>query len=487
MNKTFEEIRRVLSTFTSDHDAAGSQRPTVDEIFAPDQHANALDPNTPIVVGARGAGKSFWAGVLEDDETREVASRFYPHLSLERLIVTPGYTGFDSGDAITSTVIDSRIPLGEENQLGLHFWNAVIIRSALSALNPNMDIPSVREMMSKYRDHEDFTTEMKRIDRALESSGKLLLITFDALDTLSREWRRSSRLIDALFESIWSLRSRTNIRAKLFMRPEQLSDDNLRFVELPKLRNRSIALVWTQADLYGLLFWRLYRELKDKKFSGFTEFASLAGAPLPPAPKKLRDWPLINDKKAQKAAMTLLAGPYLGKNAKRGGTYDWPYNHLADAAGNVTPRSFIQLFVGAAQYPEPSGNQAISASGIHHGLRRASKVRVDELVIEYRWIKRALIPLAGLIVPCQPEAIWQRWDESKTVSTILKAAKDPETGFTSPFPPRADGNPNSLLAEAMEKIGVFSYRNDGRIDMPDLFRVAAQMLKKGGISNKEKG
>jgi hypothetical protein len=47
------------------------------------------------------------------------------------------------------------------------------------------------------------------------------------------------------------------------------------------------------------------------------------------------------------------------------------------------------------------GNQAISAEGIRDGLHAASKVRVDQLGIEYPWVKRALLPLAGLRVPCR--------------------------------------------------------------------------------------
>lgn len=479
-------IRLALAEFPSDHDAAGSRRPTVDEIFTPEQHANALDPNTPIVVGARGAGKSFWTGVLVDEQTRDVAAVAYPHLQLDRLIVKPGYTGFDTDDAVTAKIIDARVPTGSEQDLASSFWSAVIMRAAHSALNPDEEPRSVAEVMNAYEDPEEYSTEIKKIDKSLGIKNQVLLVTFDALDTISRDWKRTGQLIDALLEVIWSLRARRCIRAKLFIRPEQLADDSLRFVELPKLRSGRIELTWTQTELYGLLFWRLHGALKDNPNSGFSTFASKVGAPLSTMKSGLRNWPLIVSPKAQKEAMTLLAGPYMGRNAKRGGTYDWPYNHLADAAGNVTPRSFVQLFVGAARYKEQTSEHAISAKGIQDGLRQASKVRVEELVVEYQWVKRALLPLAGLIVPCQSEEIWQRWDESKTVSTIMEAAKSKQTGFMPPFPPRAKGEHNQLLADAMERIGVLSYRSDGRIDMPDLFRVAARMLKRGGISNRSK-
>jgi hypothetical protein len=253
----FLAIRRALASLPSDHDASGEHRPSVGEIFTPEQHANALDPNTPVVVGARGTGKSFWAGVLEQDETRAVAAAAYPNLGLNRLVVRPGYTGFASDSVVTSKIINARVPNGEESELAFDFWQAVILRAAKSALNPTDEVETIRDLMQRYADPEDLAKEVKSLDEKVAASGRTLLVTFDALDTISREWKRSSLLIDALFEVIWSLRARRSIRAKVFIRPEQLNDENLRFVELPKLRSGRVELDWTRSELYGLLFWRL--------------------------------------------------------------------------------------------------------------------------------------------------------------------------------------------------------------------------------------
>ena len=125
------------------------------------------------------------------------------------------------------------------------------------ALNRGDRIETIRQVMERFADPEDAANEFELLDNRLTSSGKTLLVTFDALDTISREWKRSTLLIDALFEVIWALRARRSIRAKLFIRPEQLNDDALRFVELPKLRSGRVELEWKQLDLYGLLYWRL--------------------------------------------------------------------------------------------------------------------------------------------------------------------------------------------------------------------------------------
>ena len=477
----FRSIRSMLAELPSDHDASGEHRPTVDEIFAPEQHANALDPNTPVVVGARGTGKSFWAGVLEQDETRAVAALAYPNLGLDRLIVRAGYTGLAAADnVVTVKTIDARVPIGTERETASDFWLAVIMRAAKSACYPDEEMPPIRSLMAEYSDPEDWAQEIRRLDSRLTASSKVLLVTFDALDTLSRDWKRSSLLIDALFEVIWSLRARKAIRAKIFIRPEQLNDETLRFVELPKLRSSRVELEWTQVELYGLLFWRL-ASFKDARERSFSALSIQVNAKIPSDLARNRyRWPLISEPAVQKAAMTLLAGPYMGGNKTKGGTYDWPYNHLADAQGKVTPRSFIKLFVEAAKFGSAPSEQAITAEGIRNGLREASKVRVDQLVVEYQWVKRALAPLAKLTVPCAPEAIFERWAESNTVKVIMNAANDPDAGFLPPFPPRSKGDHMELLAAAMEKIGLISYRADNRIDIPDLFRVAALMLKKGG-------
>ncbi|ADL55529.1 hypothetical protein [Gallionella capsiferriformans] len=480
----FLVIRRNLAALPSDHDASGQNRPTVDEIFTPEQHANALDPNTPVVVGARGTGKSFWAGVLEHDDTRAVAALAYPNLGLDRLIVQPGYTGFD-GD-VTSKTIDARVPAGKENETASDFWLAVIMRSTKSALNPNDEKSTIRALMEQYADPEDWYKEIKSLDERLTKTGKTLLITFDALDTISREWKRSGLLLDALFEVIWSLRARRSIRAKIFIRPEQLSDDSLRFVELPKLRSGRVELDWTQVELYGLLFRRL-SVVSGNDVQSFSNFASQIGAPISAEfATNPRRWSLVVDSDVQRNAMILMAGTYMGSNKRKGGTYDWPYKHLADANGKVTPRSFIKLFVEAAKFRQAPVGQVISAEGIRQGLREASKVRVDQLGIEYQWVKRALAPLAGLTVPCTLEAIADRWTETNTIKLIMDAAASPDTAFLPPFPPQSKGDNDELLATAMERIGLFSYRADSRIDIPDLFRVAAMMLKRGGTTPTQK-
>lgn len=474
----FAAIRSALATLPSDHDAAGAYSPKKEEIFYPDQHANALDLNTTVVVGARGTGKSFWAGVLGQDETRGATASAYPNLGLNRLIVKPGYTGLSDTDVNPNT-IDKWILRDQEAGQAPAFWRAVIIRAGQWALESDKKPQPIGEVLKKYSDPDDADSALRSLDKQFADCDRTLLVTFDALDTVSREWVRSSRLVDALFEVIWALRVRRSIRAKIFIRPEQLDDETLKFVELPKLRSGRVELEWGQTDLYGLLYWRIFGS--QNATDNFRTLVGDAGISIPAdALKKQRRWTLLSDRNAQKLVMDRIAGLYMGRTKKRGGTYDWPYNHLGDAQGKVTPRSFIKLFVEAAKFGQTPAQQVVTAEGIRYGLQEASKVRVEQLVVEYQWVKRALAPLAGVMVPCERNAIFERWRSSDTISVILHAASDAQTGFLPPFRTTSTGKEFERLAEAMQRIGMLSVRDDNRIDIPDLFRVAARMLKKGG-------
>jgi hypothetical protein len=175
-----------------------------------------------------------------------------------------------------------------------------------------------------------------------------------------------------------------------------------------------------------------------------------------------------------------LAGLYMGRSHKKGRTYDWPINHLADGHGVVTPRSFLVLMQSAATWEPGADNQAITAEGIRNGLRAASQVRLDQLATEYEWIKRVLIPLARLQVPCQESLIIERWRETETVEAVLRGAR--ERQFLPPIDGGQNDNPDRKLVIRLLRMGVLSRRSDGRYDMPDLFRVAARLLRKGGVA-----
>jgi hypothetical protein len=479
----FSAIRSVLAGLdaSASSTVSGADRPNPQEIFAPEQHVGALDPNTTIVLGARGAGKSFWAGVLAHDDTRAIATASYPRIGLQRIDVALGYTGQEGDQLISRATIDARVEPGTEATKGVLLWRCVMLRAVEHAINPDAPLRRIAAMMEQYADPEDWEEAMAAADAMVRNRNRLAVVLFDALDSLAIEWGRLRDLIDALLQVAWGVRGYRSIRAKLFLRPDQVDDLGLRFIELPKLISGATTLSWNPTNLYGMLFSRLAISDSSAALAAFKQV--LDSCSLPPPPTKLTDlrsWRPSYDRDSQMRLFERLAGHYMGRSHKKGRTYDWPINHLADGHGVVTPRSFLVLIQSAATGEPSVDNQAITAEGIRNGLREASQVRLDQLATEYKWIKRVLAPLARLQVPCQESFIIERWRETGTVEAVVRNARDRQ--FLSPIDGDQRDNPDRKLVIRLLRMGVLSRRSDGRYDMPDLFRVAARLLRKGGVA-----
>lgn len=324
---------------------------------------------------------------------------------------------------------------------------------------------------------------LEEYEQSCANSGTVLLVIYDALDTVGTTWPRRRLLTEALLEVVWAMRAYRFIKPKLFLRPDQIDDDALRFVELPKLRTGAVRLTWNGSDLYGLLFARLVLSPDATGRAAFRKV--LARLKLPSAEQEeilARQWGLAHNSKQQAAVMEVLAGPYMAEGVnghKKGKTYDWPIKHLADAFEEVTPRSFLGLMIAASKYGGLSDDRVITPEGIRHGLRAASKTRVDQLHLEFLWIKGVLAPLAGLLLPGDEREVFKAWKKTKTLEQVIVDAK--KNNYLPPFEASSAASERDLYL-ALERIGVMFRRKDGRLDMPDLFRVAAKLLKKGGTA-----
>jgi hypothetical protein len=153
----------------------------------------------------------------------------------------------------------------------------------------------------------------------------------------------------------------------------------------------------------------------------------------------------------------------------------------------VTPRSFLTALRRAAEISETT-DRVLTIDGIKEGLRAASRVRVDQLKEEYKWIEFALLPLAGMRVPCSEAEILNRWAETKTAAAVERDAV--EKGYLAPseMPTLTQpGDPSRSLRErgllaTLLKIGVLERRLDGRINMPDIFRIGAALIGRGRVA-----
>ncbi len=482
--KDYAAIRAAIAAIPGDvsNDAVGDHAPKLHDIFAPEGHTAALDPAIPIVVGSRGAGKSFWSGVLGQTETREAADTAYPRLGLKDLTVAFGFTGAVGGpEGVSVEASNQLVPQDASPEQAKAFWWATIL---LAVARSSGQRPKLSELLPQASDWETREDLIDQHEQRLRNSNKTLLIIYDALDTIATNWPRRRMLTEALLEVVWAMRAYRSIKPKLFLRPDQIDDDALQFVELPKLRTGAVRLVWEGTDLYGLLYSRLALAPQEDAASAFSKLLTSLGFASTTSRSMIlsRRWPLVYDPLSQAKLMEVLAGRYMaqGPNGyKKGKTYDWPLKHLGDAFDEVTPRSFLGLMIAAAKRGSTPDDRVVTADGIRHGLREASKTRVDQLHLEFPWIKGVLAPLAGLLLPQEEQEVFKVWQRAQTIQLLIGDAE--KNRYLPPFPMNKQPMGRDLY-EALNRIGVMFRRKDDRIDMPDLFRVAAKLLKKGGTT-----
>ncbi|HTD06780.1 hypothetical protein [Undibacterium sp.] len=475
------KIRDGLAAFQPAPAHQANTPPRINEIYAPAGHEAALDPDRPVVVGGRGVGKSFWAGSLLDGDTRKFISSQYPRLKLSECDVFLGFGGVDTidGGPPSAEVLSDLIT--KDRFKPEIIWRAVV----LHCLRAHIDIKLPTLWRGKKglvnwanEDSERLQLILRSADQRLVEKKRKVVIVFDALDRLGDDWVRIRDLSKAIMRVALALRSYRAIKPKIFIRIDQAEDPSLiDFPDASKLMGGRVDLVWERFDLYGLLFSHLVNEENTKK-----PFRKLLKAKFdlsfPPSKQAILPSEFTANEAIQIRIFDILAGEFMGSNPRRGKTYSWVHNHLSDAFGRVSPRSFLEALRTAANNSSQPG-RAIDPKGLQAGLQSASSLRVDQLREEFHWIRNALEPLADLRVPCIDQALFDRWQEAKTIEAIKKAAKG--TGYLAPVEFDNDDNLLVSLLDAMKRIGVAERRTDGRINVPDIYRVAAKLLKRGGV------
>lgn len=460
------------------HDAG--HPPTPDQIYAPKEHLSALDPDRPIVVGNRGVGKTFWTTALTDNTARGYIAGLpvYARLRLDNVEAVAGYHG-----SVSDAIAPSPDLIAACEAAGVRprkIWDAVVLR----ILNKRFGLGLPNDLMALGRWLEDNIEAGERAlrdaDSRLQEQGKRLLVIFDALDTLSPDWPVLSRRLMGLIEFARSAKGLRAIRPKLFLRMDQAACQDLwTGPDASKLFNERVRLAWSQHSLYELLFHHWCRGTTADAFECVTG----------------RRWQSQTWTQAdQRAAFTAIAGPFMGSGSKRGNTYDWLTNNLADAYGETTPRAFLKTLRAAAaiEIERDSAPPAtarpdtvIDHLSIKAGARNASSERIIELQDEYWWIRLALEPLENATVPCLPDELYHRWEEAGTVGAIFQRAKEKLMLLPSVMGEPEDGSEPGFdmvcLMLSLTVIGVLEVRANGKVNMPDIFRIGARLKRRGGV------
>jgi len=468
----FQVLRDAIAALPPGAAHQANAPPQPEEIFAPLSHANALDPQRALVIGNRGVGKSFWSSVLTHEGTRARAAAAYPRLQLARIRAKLGFheaAGKDAGPAPSPAVLAQLRSQGHEPEA---IWRGVLVNALRDEIGEPLPstLGAILDWMGE--DIERTESALRRADAHFQGRSELFLLVFDALDRLGKSWDAITPLTEGILRLALDMRGFRTMKAKVFMRTDQSKDGSLfRFADASKIRSDEVSLIWHRVELFGLLYNTLLKAQHVR-----AALVRLAGED--DNPDLTRD--LLNDEEVQEALFYRLAGEFMGAGPKRGRTYTWLYDHLADTFGETSPRSFITAIAQAAEVgPAPKGS-AIDYSGIRAGVQTASKVRVDQLKEDYDWIKTVLDALDGLEVPCDPSLFTRRWRERGTVSELRTQAGDETFRLPLELATKPGGNEEALL-NALRYIGVVEFRTESRINMPDIFRVEARIKRRGGV------
>lgn len=462
--------------------------PDLQGVYVPAHHVKALNLDASVVVGMRGAGKSWWTAVLASPSHREFVSEQLRGSTLSRITAKVGFgldeseSNFPRAEALVSLLDDGFDPMA--------IWQAVVLRYVLQEAgqkDPTSAAKTWRDRIGWVAEHRDKANVLLTVgDEKLAQRGQVLLILFDSLDRLSNEWSKVRRLSSAALQLGLQLRSRRAIRLKFFIRPDLEEDpETWSFPDSSKLRHAKVDLAWSSADLYGLVFTHLGNAREAEGFAATfrrktsrnlnLEWEEREGVHiLPPA--------LMRDTELQKRVLEGLADPYMGRGPKRGTTYTWVPLHLSDAAGKISPRSYLLAFKSASEHTEmhrPDHHLALHFSSIQEGVVKASEIRVQEIAEDYPWVTPLLEAAGGAVVPITAEELSGRWT-SEHIRRMRKdsAKKLPPRRFASD--PIRKGSMGALIDDLVE-LAVLYRTKDGRLNIPDIFRVGFGIKRKGGV------
>lgn len=466
--REYRELLRESLPSAADADTVALESRT---LFTPTQHRRALDPNATIVQGGRGVGKTVWFNALQDSGLRSIAASHYRMPILERVDTAPGF-----GARLRPEYPGQR-KLGDliENSFDPEdIWTAVALQA--------FGVPEIcgkEDWSDKVSWVQDNAEEVERIfirvDTKAARDGRIRLILFDALDRLHVDRTIADKLTRGALKLALTLRVSTrNLRAKLFIRYDMFESAGQEFPDASKLLNNMVELRWDENSLYSLLFHLLSE-------SGTTHSEKF---------KELSGWEArkMGSKEELERQFEPFASPYMGTNHRKGHTFTWIPNHLADGRGEVSPRSFLSALGRATE--ETIDNFADHTKALHwdairRGVQHASTIRVAEVAEDTPWVQLALSPLEGERVPIERERVIQLWEaralQDRLIALQSDSASESEQADLAPTPTGPVSNHYEELVGELKMFGIFTIRGDGRLDLPDVYRIAFKVGRKGGV------
>ena len=442
------------------------EAPMPGTLYLPPSHLKALRLDAHVVVGGRGVGKSFWTAALQDEPLRKLLGDAASEL--QGIVVRVGFANKEAIGSYPNADVFSKFL--RENGDPYDLWRAVVLRWIAERAGESIPCDSWPNTVAWLKAEPEAAARL--MQRPRDWKG---LILFDALDRTSTDWKLMDDIVRGLLRTALWLKTFFGLHAKVFLREDQSERIVFNFADASKLTATKADLTWARHDLHGLLWQRLINAPDDhgECLRSICRHVGQDGV-----------WRIAQEMKseseAQRKAFEALAGPWMGRDKRRGVPYTWSVGHLADGRGQTSPRSFLAAIRQAAEDSSeryPQHEYALHFESIKRGIQKASEIRVQEMAEDYPWVPVVLSALNGMNVPSEFEAVQEQWE---------KKFPDGAKGLTTtdlPAPQHIDRGWDGVR-EDLQRLGLLETKRDSRIDMPDLYRVGFGLGRKGGVKPK---
>jgi hypothetical protein len=474
MNTPFplEPLRELfLNALPEEQAQADEQVLELSRFYVPPTHTRALNPNNMLVEGIRGSGKSVWWATLQHERYRQLVADLLPRTELADIHCCAGFGQTKSENYPSKQILANLLSTYNPQDI----WYTIVAFNALPLNMPNTWSARVDWVKA----------EPERVERAFIAADKQRsvkkMILFDALDRTADDWGSLRRLLKGLLQVLLEFRSSRTIRLKAFVRPDMLEDASVSaFPDGGKVISNKVMLDWPKMELFNLLWHHLgnepkqgsvFRQVCQQYFGQRWTQHTKTGVWI--IPEKMRD-----NEDVQRDIFHALTGPFMGSDARRGFPYTWLPNHLGDGYDKTSPRSFLAaLYIAATENLHDKQVYPLHYQAIKKGVQNASRIRVRELTEESPWIDKLMTPLKEQMVPCEFEAITDCWEQQKILKTLQSANNDAVIRLP---PSRLEQGYDGLKQDLIE-LGIFRLMRDGRVNMPDVYRIGYGLGRKGGV------
>lgn len=499
-----QELRTLVYNAIPVESTEHGAPPPPHQFYVPKSHARALHLNVPVVVGSRGAGKSFWWSALQSEEHRGLVEAFAPDTRFKRTTqVRPGF-----GPVANNARYPDRDVLAHLLRAGFtarDIWRTVLLWAAGDETPgfPTPEMPWPERVRGLVDDPESASRIFEAKDQILMAQDRDLVVVFDALDHTSNDWDAVRKHVQGLLEVALEFRAFRRIRTKVFLRTDQFDDDAIhRFPDASKVMASKVDLRWLTVELYALL-WQLLGNHKvqgvDFRQLVFDEVVNKEGIQ-----ESLRDpgvWRLPPstqfDPKVQETLFHAITGPWMGDGPRRGFPYTWLPTHLADAHDEVTPRSFLIALRTAAQESMEKyvdHGYALHYRSLHTGVQEAARIRREEIA-EHWWVPSVMKDLEDQVeVPFDFATVEAVWAAAGTLDKLRRRQQEEiAAGRASDERKQPWLLPAHLsdgaagVRDDLVRLGIFRPMKTGRIDVPDVYRLGFGLAKRGGVPLAGKG